>query len=171
MKQRARLTTLQKVDIIKTYSIDLEPMISIATRYGITRQGVHKILHKAGIATDKANTGHLNVSCSACGKEFSQHRYRVRKQLHCFCSSDCYYAFLAAGNGLPYLPNRYGGIVARTIVEQHFALQEKHVVHHEDRNQLNNHLDNLRVFANQGDHVRHHRGFDVEVIWDGRLVL
>jgi hypothetical protein len=42
-----------------------------------------------------------------------------------------------------------------------------YVIHHKDRNTLNNNPSNLMVFRNQGDHIRHHRGFDVEPVWAG----
>ena len=31
------------------------------------------------------------------------------------------------------------------------------VVHHKDENKLNNHPDNLQVFASQAEHARHHK--------------
>jgi hypothetical protein len=164
MKKRVRLTQNQKVDIIKAY-LDLTPMAELARQYAVTRQGIYKIVKAAGIETSAAP---MEVSCSACGTVFLRHRFRIRRQKHHFCGDDCYHAFLAAGNGRPYIGNRMGQYRAREIVSTHFALQAGHIVHHEDRNTLNNDLDNLRVFACQGDHVRRHRGFDVPVLWDGR---
>jgi hypothetical protein len=58
---------------------------------------------------------------------------------------------------------------ARAIVSDHFALRPGNIVHHEDRNQYNNELNNLKVFTNSGDHVRHHRGFIVPILWEGTL--
>jgi hypothetical protein len=166
MKNRVRLTAKQKVDIIEAYSTNLEPMISIAARYALSRQGVHKILRQAGIDTGKTSAN-IQVSCSACGKVFTMHRCRVRKQLHTFCSQECYFAFLHCDHSRQ---SRAGQMRGRATVSEHFALQDGHVVHHEDHDTLNNTLQNLRVFATQGDHVRHHRGFDVQPIWDGRYL-
>jgi hypothetical protein len=44
------------------------------------------------------------------------------------------------------------------------------VVHHINRNTLDNSLSNLMVFRNSGDHIRFHRGFDVEPLWDGSIL-
>lgn len=165
MRKRVTLTHKQQVDIINAYSVDLVPMITLAEQYGVTRQGIYKVLDRAGIDTTKHR---IPVSCHVCGTETMRTKARIRRQLHHFCSEDCYYAFLAAGNGRPYIQSRIGQKRARSIVSDHFTLQSTHIVHHEDRNTLNNDLINLRVFAYQGDHLRHHRGFDVEPIWDGR---
>lgn len=164
MKKRVPLTTKQKVDIIQSYSEQLTPMIELARKYGVTRQYIHRIITKAGIDTSKHK---IPVSCTVCGKEVLRTKARIRKQLNHFCSMDCYFAFLEAGNGFPYVQNRHGQRIGRSIVSKYFQLQEKHVVHHENRNNLDNRPTNLKVFANRGDHVRYHRGFDVEPIWDG----
>jgi len=167
MIKHARLTRNQKVDIIEAYTNQLTPMSTLATEYGITRQGIYKILKQAGADTEKKR---LPVSCTTCGTEILRTKARIRKQLNHFCSSECYFAFLEAGNGFPYIENRAGQNRARVIVGDHFSLQVGHIVHHENRNCLDNRLDNIRVFANQGDHLRYHRGFDVNTIWDGREV-
>jgi len=164
MRKRAPLTSRQKVDIIEGYRDQLTPMIELAATYGVTRQAIYKIIRKAGIDTSK---GQLTVTCSSCGKTFPRTKARVRRQLHHFCSKTCYFAFLEAGNGFPYIQNRHGQRIARSVVSEHFALQEGHIVHHENRNTLDNRLENLKVFAGNGDHVRHHRGFDVTPIWEG----
>lgn len=165
MKNRVRLTHRQKVDIINRYRDNFTSMIQLAKEYAVTRQAIYKILKKAGIDTSKRK---FPVSCTACGKELQRHRSYIRNRKHIFCDRHCYTLWLQAGNGFPLIENRQGQRVARSIVSQYFALQQGHVVHHEDRNDLNNQLSNLRVFANQGDHVRHHRDFDVEPLWDGR---
>lgn len=167
MKRRLRLTTNQRVDIIKEYSEQLTPMRELAERYAMSRQAIYKIIKRAGIDTSK---GKLQVSCTVCAKESYRHKSSIRKQLNLFCSIECYHAFLQAGNGFPYIQNRNSQRLARTLVSQYFALQEKHIVHHENRNALDNRLENLKVFANQGDHIRHHRGFDANPIWDGSLL-
>ena len=110
----------------------------------------------------------VQVECSACGKLLKRVKSRVRKQRHHYCDHECYYAALEAGNGYPYIQNRHGMRVARSVVSKYFELSEGNVVHHEDRNTLNNMLRNLKVFATQGDHVRYHRGFDIEPIWEGK---
>jgi hypothetical protein len=164
-----RLTDKERVDILKRYETDLEPMISIAASLGITRQGVYKVLSKAGIDTSK-NAANISVSCTACGTEFKKLRCQVRTTKHVFCCSTCYFNWLKHGSGDPLLLSRHHQRLARGIVEKHFALRPENIVHHEDRNDYNNHISNLRVFANQGDHVRHHRGFIVPILWDGSMI-
>jgi hypothetical protein len=170
MYKRVILTDTQIVYIIKAYSVDLIPMIELAKQHGVTRQCIHKMLRKAGIETRKGHATQLDVSCSCCGKEFKKLRCQVRRFLHVFCSQACYTAYLKHGNGNPLIIHRHSGRIARDIVLKHYALQPGNIVHHEDRNQYNNKLYNLKVFKNNGDHVRHHRGFLVPILWDGSIV-
>lgn len=159
-----RLTPKNQVDIIRAYTDQLTPMIALAKQYGITRQGIHKMLRKAGVNTSKHK---ITVSCSTCGNEIKRNKCVIRKSLNHFCCNKCYFAFLEAGNGNPYIQNRQGQRIARKKVAELFDLQDSHIVHHEDRNTLNNMPRNFKVFRNQGDHVRYHRGFTVEILWDG----
>lgn len=170
MRSQGRLTDLELVNIVYGYSVELKPMIELAKQYGITRQGVYKVLHQAGIDTSKAGAGNMDVSCTCCAKVFSKHRCQVRRQKHVFCSEECYFAWLKHGNGKPFIKNEHGKRVARKVVSKYFTVLLGQVVHHEDRNQFNNHIKNLKVFANNGDHVRHHRGFIVNILFDGSMV-
>jgi len=158
-----RLTNKERVNIIRAYN-ELTPMITLAKQYGVTRQAIWKLLRKYEQDTSKHR---ILVSCTVCGKEILRTKARIRKQLHHFCSTKCYYAYLEAGNGHPYIQNRNGQRIGRSIVSKYFNLAAEHIVHHEDRNTLNNKPRNLKAFRNQGDHVRYHRGFDVEPIWNG----
>jgi predicted DNA-binding transcriptional regulator AlpA len=166
MSTSSRLTAEQRVDIMRAYGTDLVPMIELAKRYGKSRQRIYRIISQAGIP----RTERFKVSCSCCGEEIERVRCQVRNRKHLFCSTACYYAYLDAGNGRLYVQNRLGQRIAREKVERVFALQPGHIVHHEDRNTLNNDLSNLKVFANQGDHVRHHRGCDAVPLWEGSKV-
>ncbi len=155
-----------RVDIINAYTVDLEPTISIAARYDVTRQAIWKILKAEGVKT--SGNGKVTVSCCACDKEMIRWRYHVRNRINLFCGDTCYFAYLAAGNGSgPYIQNRHGQRIARRKVSGLFDIQPGNVVHHEDRNTLNNMINNLRVFRNQGDHIRYHRGADIDPVWDG----
>jgi hypothetical protein len=164
-----RLTDQDKVNIVHRYSVGLEPIIKLAAEYGLTRQGVYKMIRKAGVDTTKQGAN-LKVSCSCCGKEITKLRCQVRKALHLFCSAFCYHSFLKHGNGNPLVLSRNQQRLGRSTVAKYYALKPSDIVHHEDRNDFNNHPSNLRVFANNGDHVRHHRGFTVPILWDGSMV-
>lgn len=159
----AKITQKDKVHIIKAYE-NLETVASLATTFGVTRQAIYKVLRTNGIDTSKKQ---LKVSCRACGKILTRNKARVRKQKNHFCDYKCYYAFLEAGNDNIYIQNRQGQRIARRVVSCFFELQDDHIVHHEDRNTLNNLPYNLKVFSTQGDHIRYHREFEIDPIWDG----
>ena len=139
-------------DIIEAYTIDLWPLSEISEVLHVSKSAVWKILKKHGIDTSKHK---ITVSCTTCGKTIERTRKRVRKQLNHFCDSDCYDAFLDAGK-TSYTSSGNSSRVARAIVSQWFDLEPGSVVHHEDRNRFNNMKSNLKVFANQGDHIRYH---------------
>ena len=156
---------IDEKEVVKAYTEDLVPMIELAKRYNVTRQGIWKALKRCGVDTSK---GKVKVKCYACGAELWRGRARIRKTKHHFCNNDCYFAFLDAGNcGGEYKVSRNGQRIARRLVSEHFELGELNVVHHKNRDCFNNNLWNLMVFATQGDHVRHHRGIDVVPLWDG----
>ncbi len=157
-----KLTRRNRVDIIEAYE-NLTPVIELAEKYSLTRQGIYKVLRVNGIDTTKKK---LDVSCTTCGKIIQRPKCRIRKQKNHFCDDECYFAFLEAGNGNPYIQNRHGQRIGRRVVSAYFTLEEGHVVHHEDRNTLNNLPYNLKVFATQGDHIRYHRGFEVQPLWE-----
>jgi len=159
----SKITQKDKVDIIKAYE-QLEKVTSLARKYNVTRQAIYKVLRIHGIDTSKKQ---LQVSCSTCGALLTRNKARVRQQKNHFCNYECYLAFLEAGNGNIYIRNNQGQRMARKVVSYFFELSEKHIIHHEDRNTLNNLPNNLKVFACQGDHIRYHRGFEIEPIWDG----
>lgn len=164
-----RLTDKEKVDIIKRYTVGLETMINLAKEYGITRQGLYRILNKAGVNTSK-EAAWMDVSCSCCGKEIKRLRCNIRNNKHLFCNDDCYFAWLKHGNGNPFIVHRHSSRIARGVISKYYALQPKEIVHHEDRNQYNNNVKNLKVFKNNGDHVRYHRGFIVPILFDGSTI-
>lgn len=169
MRTQGRLTDREMVDIVDAYTVRLVPMIALAKQYAITRQGVFKVLRKAGVDTSKA-AAHIAVSCTCCGKAFTKRRCQVRKSKHVFCCEACYFAWLQHGNGNPLILHRQGLRVARDIVSRYHTLLSGELVHHEDRNQNNNDPCNLKVFASQGDHIRYHRGFIVPILWEGSIL-
>ena len=147
-----KLTPEVQLDIIEAYTVDLWSMQDCADALNVSRTAIHKMLNKHGIDTSKHK---LEVSCTTCGKPIMRTKKRVRNQRNHFCSTDCYYAYLDAGRTM-YNQNRQGQRTARAVVAKYFDLQDSHIVHHDDRNTLNNDIRNLKVFANAGDHIKYH---------------
>ena len=131
---------------------------AIADHFGVARAAVWQSLHRV---TCRTNRAHVPSSClCGCGARTVRRKYASR---------DCYFAHTVArlAGDAPYVVSRWGQKVARELVAQHFTLEPQHVVHHVDRNSTNNALENLWVFASQGDHVSHHRGGVAQPIWRG----
>jgi len=167
MKTYRRLTQTEQVDIVRMFSEQLVPASKLAGQYGVTRQGVYKVLRRYGV--DLAAAAKVTITCIACGSEFKATRSRVRKAKSLFCCRECYFAYLSAGG--PSTLWRQGGRIARAVVSKHFDLKPGHIVHHIDGNQYHNAPRNLIVFRNQGDHIRHHRGFETYPLWVGDKAL
>jgi len=169
-KKFRKLSGQDRLDIIKAYSEGLEPMTSLAIKYSKSRQGIWKLLKSAGIDTVKKGVA---VSCTTCKAVLHRPKSQLRNRKNHFCNMNCYQAFLNAGaSHLTSTENRKGGRRARAIVKQYFDLQPGHIVHHEDKFSLNNQLWNLRVFANQGDHIRYHHGLrDLEYNKDSSIII
>ena len=77
------------------------------------------------------------------------------------------YRFVKYGDYKPYVSYGRKCQEARQLVSRHFELRPEHVVHHEDRDARKNSLINLKVFADNSDHLRYHRGLLVKPIWEG----
>lgn len=167
-----KINRLEIPNIVRAYTTELIPVIELSGRYGITRSGIYSILHAAGVSTRYEVSAHIKTTCDneACGKEIDVVRSVYRKRLRNFCKSDCYYEWLNRENKKhPLVSNRQGMRVAKKVVESTgFFVDYGMVVHHEDRNNLNNELHNLRVFKSNGEHVQYHRGGGTIPIWDGR---
>ena len=132
----------------------------------MTRQGVWKRLKRLGLHIDRHGTGSAN--CAFCGNEIKRFKSRLSRAMSDYCNQECYYASRENPN---YIPWRQGQRLARAIAAQHIRLTHEMIVHHKDTNNKNNDLSNLMVFANQGDHTKHHHGKShVQPIWDGAEV-
>ena len=157
-------------DIVKKYCEDLVSMIGIAEEYGVSRVSIWKVLRKNGVDTRKGIASNVETTCTWCGDVVVKKRSYYRSRLHHFCCRDHYYLWLNRSVS-PFIKHRHSLRIARRIVEGYFSILSWHVVHHEDCDQMNNSLENLRVFESQADHIRYHRGFDVKPVWDGRVVF
>ncbi len=151
--------------VVRMYNENVMSMVDLAGIFGITRQGIWKALKRAEVDTGKRK---LDAVCYWCEKGFKRARKKLRKAVRSFCSVDCYDAYLRE-LGADYIPNRHGQRIARAIVGAYFKLSEGNVVHHENKNCLDNDLRNLKVFENKSEHGRYHRiGRDfAQPIWEG----
>ena len=161
---KKRLNKSEQNNIVISYG-QLETCINLAKEYGVTSGAIINTLRKHGVNTTKRK---LPVKCKCCDKKILRTKGAIRKTKHLFCDMVCYKAWLEVGNGKgKYKRSAFGARVARLKVSKLFDLKEGHIIHHLDRDCLNNEVNNLAVFAGQGDHVRHHRGFDVTPLWEG----
>ena len=104
--------------------------------------------------------------CAVCGRVVR--RSVIHQNIHHhFCSRQHYYLFRRGGRD--YRENRSGQRYARKVVAEYTAVPAGAVVHHHDRNNLNNRPENLALFASQSDHMAYHHGdASVSPLWDGR---
>ena len=102
--------------------------------------------------------------CDYCNEPIKHTRAVYRKNKTHYCNDECYYASLENPSLVMW---RQGSRLARALVSQRFDLQREHIVHHEDTDQRHNDMVNLRVFKDQADHMRYHRGGNAIPIWDG----
>ena len=153
---------------IGMFENDLFSLQMIGDFFGATRQGVKKFLNKRGVDTSKRK---YKIECDECGNEFEKTKSYIRNRTKNYCSPECYYAAIHNPN---YNQNRQGQRNARNVVRElgHILLSEE-VVHHEDGNTENNDPMNLKVFANQSDHMRWHRAGGEESgvvpVWRGNI--
>ena len=153
--------------IIKAYAEDLTPIIEIASWFHVSRQAIWKLLRKRGVDTSKSRR--FKIICHWCEKVFYKRACQMRRRNYHYCTTDCYLDYLREV-GQPYVENRSGQRRARSVVSMCFDLQPENVVHHEDKDTLNNLPFNLRAFKDQSDHMRYHRGGEATPLWDGRDV-
>lgn len=130
---------------------------AIGRRVGLTRARISQILKRAN-QPQAAKRGFR--FCAWCGTQFLAFPCQTRK----YCSIAC----VGAAKNKSVVQWRQGQRIAREIVSKHFNLQPEHIVHHEDKNNRNNDIANLLVFASQADHMAYHHGSEVKPLWDGR---
>ena len=153
-----KLSVTDKQDIVHRYDSNNERMVDIASMYSCSRARVWQVLKEYGVNTTKRR---ITIACAHCGNTFKRTKAHVRKTTNNYCSKECYYNAIANEN--TYW--RHGMRIARVAVSKVFNLQPYHIVHHKDGDNRNNNINNLSVYASQGDHVKHHRGIDVVPLW------
>ena len=122
-------------------------------------------------------------TCKTCRNEFiltpaQKWQLKMKPNKNTFCSADCYSEF-KKGSGNPkwrggrtttdgyvyiYMPN-HPYAVKKGYVCEHRLIMEKHIgrylkpeesIHHIDENTLNNNINNLKLFATEGEHRAFH---------------
>lgn len=155
--------------------MNLDEMIRLYTVEHLTCQQIAEIMHcsRAWISIRLKDCGihysqgtRVKAKCFTCGKMHEVTRARHRNRKRAFCSRECFYA---SRKGEHYRPWRQGQRRARAIVAQYFKLEPQHIVHHEDKDNCNNDIRNLRVFACQADHMSYHHGNAVPFLFDGSI--
>lgn len=156
---KSRVQTQYIVDL---YTKDHLTMQEIGDKIGMTRQGIYKRLKTMGVKAKQSTL--ISLSCPTCNRPFVVNRARYHQAKRHFCSQDCYNQYYTSPNSII---NRNGQRIARILVRQYYNVQTGHIVHHVDGNDKNNSIDNLWLFTNQSDHMKHHRGGDSKPLWKG----
>ena len=159
---RRKLTDSDARKIIRLYTKKAMSPAMIAERFGVSRQGVWKLLRRNGVNTSDTR---VVAQCSHCGKEVLFPRARFRRTINPYCSRGCYAAAIRAGKN--YVAWRQGCRIARARVGRVFPLPDGAVVHHKNGDNTDNRIENLAVFASSGAHMSHHRGGRARPLWDG----
>jgi hypothetical protein len=131
-------------------------MKEIGHIFGVTRQAVYKTFKHYDIPTVTAER--FSVPCDYCNKEFETTRKVWKSSMTHYCSQGCYHAHRSSITPFEGRPNKHGMRIARKVMEIHLKrpLKDGEVVHHEDKDNTNNHIDNLILFVSQSEHLRYH---------------
>lgn len=144
---------MDKIELERLYLVEHKTMQEIGDLLGCTRQNVHHRIRKFGI--DKTSAERFNVRCDLCGREFSTTRKRYKLTIKHFCSLDCYKGYM---KNPEYKQWRNGQRIARAVMERHLGreLASGEIVHHNDGDNNNNTIENLRLFPSTGEHTAYH---------------
>ena len=158
------LSESEELWIKEQYTKHLARMNDIAKQLLVSRQCVWKCLKRQGVDTRKAVR--ITRECNTCGKLIERRRGMARKTKYSYCSDKCYMAHLET-LGEDYRPSAYHCRIGRKIVAQYHTWLPGQVIHHINKDDEDNQLKNLEVYANQSDHLRKHRGQDIKPVWNG----
>ena len=128
----------------------------------------------------KGPTENFTGDCKQCGKNFSTYKAPSRSEPK-YCSIKCIGLAQLGSNNPAYNGGRYKdsngyiviympyhpyGTAKKTVYEHRYImeckigryLKEEEVVHHIDGDRSNNRIENLTLFNNQSEHIKHHKG-------------
>jgi hypothetical protein len=143
-----------------------EPWALLVAAAGVSRIALYKRLRRVGVPLTRTAAPRW-YKCSQCGKRYRRQRRAADKAIARLCSMACYVAKMHS-DGAGYNQWRHGQRIGRRVVAAVYALQPGNVVHHHDRDNRNNAIGNLAVFATNSDHISFHKGGSGRTIWDGR---
>jgi DNA-binding transcriptional regulator LsrR (DeoR family) len=140
-------------EIKKLYLVEHLTMQEIGKRVGCTRQNVHYLLRKNEV--DISSGERFLAKCDVCGTEYSITRRRFMNQEKHFCSKSCYTSYM---HNPDYRQWRDGQRMARKVMEIELErrLVPGEVIHHEDGDNMNNDISNLRLFSSNSEHMKYH---------------
>jgi|SRR5579863_7194614 len=155
----------RKVDAYAAWQrrINGQPVAAIARDLGISRVALWKNWKRLGFSRDQLR---VSVKCSWCSKLLVRNPEKARRIVRHYCSKNCYIQMVHY-EGEGFTQWRQGQRIARKVVSKHFDLQPGNVVHHVDKNNRHNEIQNLWVFASNAEHMRFHRGGEAQPIWRG----
>jgi len=175
LKGYTHLTKKEIDEIVQAYDKDLVRMQDLAKKYSRTRMGIYKVIKKSGVNIENRilkKRESLKRYCSNCKKIFYCSEYRVKCSKYIYCSQQCYYEHLDRRQSGKYVDSKKGRQIARKLVAKFYNLQKTDIVHHRDRNNLNNNIENLMVFRSHSEHLKFHRIGEesVEPLFDGKKI-
>lgn len=152
-------------ELARRYRGDV-PWRALEEAAGVSRTALWQRLRRAGVEMGRRHPP-VEVACAACGVVLTRKVYTLGGGRRVYCSRACYLGSIRTG-AVGYVQHRCGQKAARKVVERVFPLKPGMVVHHWDKNNDNNRLENLAVFATNADHTSFHRGGPGRPVWDGR---
>jgi hypothetical protein len=153
--------------IITEYRDNHARVIDLAKTYGMTRQGIYKLLKAHKVETAKSQR--VVRTCYACGANLIRHRSMARKTKHSFCSLDCYGIYMETLKER-HNPSKFHSRMATKNVLVSFPEYNPtiHAIHFVDGDNEHYHAKNLEVYGTVEEHLRVHAGQKVEPIWRGQ---
>lgn len=159
------VNTMVKVDGYTAWQrrINGQPVSEIAKDLGVSRVWLWRIWKQQGLSREQLR---VSVKCSWCNKPLERTPERAKNTMRHYCSKACYIEMVHY-EGEGYTPWRQGQRIAKKVIEKHFDLKLGNVIHHVDKNNRHNEIENLWVFACTADHTSYHRGGKAKPIFMG----
>lgn len=142
---------METKEIIKLYTKKHLSSIEISKLCDYSARHIRRILNKKGINT--AKKGNFDTSCTTCGKLYEVTRKRYRKSRTHYCSTICRIKVMENNDSIR---SHKGMTRARSKLIKLGLLKKGQCIHHKDGNDLNNSINNLMVFSNHSEHMKHH---------------